>query len=225
MSAAANESPSKDPLTRDRVLAGAVALADRVGIEGFTIRKLATELDVRPMTIYHHVANKEAIVDGMVDRVFGEIDSPPADSDWRSAMRKRCRSARRVLGDHAWATPLMESRTTPGQETLHHHDAVIGCFRRGGFSIEMAAHAYALIDSFIYGFALQEASLPAPEAGELADLAETIIEPLPTGMFPYLTELTTEHILKPGYDFGDEFDFGLNLILDSLQSAAGRPDQ
>ncbi|MDH3753258.1 MAG: TetR/AcrR family transcriptional regulator C-terminal domain-containing protein [Acidimicrobiia bacterium] len=188
-----------------------------------TIRKLAIELDVKPMTIYHHVANKEAILDGMVDIVFSEIDLPPTDTDWKAAMRQRARSARAVLARHPWATPLMESRTAPGATTLRHHDAVIGCFRRGGFSIAMAAHAYALIDCYIYGFALQEANLPATGGEEMADLAETIIEQLPAGEYPHLTELTAEHVLQPGYDFGDEFEFGLDLILDGLEAAVIAP--
>ena len=212
--------PPRKPLSTSRVLAGAIGLADKIGIESFTIRRLATELDVKPMTIYHHVANKEAILDGMIDIVFSEIDEPPTDTDWKTAMRQRALSARAALARHRWATPLMESRTAPGAVTLRHHDAVIGCFRRGGFSIAMTAHAYALIDSYIYGFALQEANLPATGGEEMADLAETILEPLPAGEFPYLMELTAEHVLQPGYDFGDEFEFGLDLILDGLEAAA-----
>ena len=208
------------PLTAGRVLAGAVAVADRVGIEAFTIRKLAAALDVKPMTIYHHVVSKEAILDGMVDIVFSEIERPPTDSHWKAAMRQRALSARAALARHPWATPLMESRTSPGAETLRHHDAVIGCFRRGGFSIAMTAHAYALVDSYIYGFALQEANLPATGGEEMADLAEAIIEPLPAGEYPHLMELTAEHVLQPGYDFADEFEFGLNLILDGLDTVA-----
>lgn len=211
-------------LSAARVLAGAIGLADRIGIEQLTMRKLATELDVRTMTIYHHVPNKEAILDGMVDIVFSEISRPPADTDWKTAMRRRSLSARAVLARHPWAVPLMESRTAPGPETLRHHDAVIGCLRRGGFSIGMTAHAYALIDSYIYGFALQEANLPATGGEQMANLAEAIIEPLPTGEYPHLIELTTEHILQAGYDFGAEFEFGLDLILDGLEAAAKRSD-
>lgn len=190
-------------------------------MEPFTIRKLATELDVKPMTIYHHVVNKEAIIDGMVDIVFSEIDKPPEDMNWKMAIRRRSLSVRAVLSVHQWAVPLMESRSTPGAETLRHHEAVLGSFRRGGFSIEMTAHAYALVDSYVYGFALQEASLPATGGEELAELAGTILEPLPTDEYPYLTELTTELVLQPGYDFGNEFEFGLDLILDGLEAAAG----
>lgn len=213
---------TRTPLSRARVLTTAVRLADDIGIHAFTIRKLATALDVKPMTIYHHVPSKDAILDGMVDLVFSEIEQPPHDTDWKTAIRRRSHSARAVLRRHPWATPLMESRTTPGPETLAHHDAVIGCFRRGGFSVEMTAHAYALIDNYLYGFALQEANLPATRGEAMADLAEAIIEPVPDGQYPHLMELTAEHILQPGYDFGDEFEFGLELILDGLEAAATR---
>lgn len=209
----------RGPLSAGRVFAGAVALADKIGIEAFAIRKLASELGVKPMTIYHHVASKEAILDGMVDIVFGEINDPPADANWKTAVRLRAHSARSVLARHPWATPLMESRTAPGPATLRHHDAVIGCFRRAGFSIAMSAHAYALIDSYIYGFALQEANLPKTAGAEMADLAAAIIDPLPAGQYPHLMELTTEHVMQPGYDFGLEFEFGIDLILDGLEAA------
>ncbi len=207
---------SRPRLNAARIITAAIDVADRVGIEQLTIRRLATDLGAKPMSIYHHIAGKEAILDAMVDRVFSEIDQPPNHLDWRSAIRLRSLSAREALTRHRWAVPLMESRTSPGPETLRHHDSVIGCLRRGGFSIEMTAHAYALIDSYIYGFALQEANLPATGGDEMADLAETIIEPLPTGDYPHLTELAVEHVMKPGYDFGSEFEFGLDLILNSL---------
>ncbi len=213
-------SSTKLRLTADRVLDGAVALADQIGIDSFTIRKLAAALDTKPMTIYHHVASKDAILDGMVDRVFAEIDRPPTDLDWKPAIRHRCSSAREALARHPWAAPLMESRTNPGPETLGHHDAVIGCLRRGGLSLEMTAHAYALIDSYIYGFALQEANLPATGGADMAELAETIIDPVPQGLYPHLREFTTEYVLAPGYDFRAEFEFGLDLILDGLEAAS-----
>lgn len=209
---------NKQQLTAERVLAGAMELADEIGIEAFTIRKLAAALDTKPMSIYHHVPSKEAILDGMVDRVFAEIARPPADLDWKPAIRRRCKSAREVLALHRWATPLMESRTNPGPETLAHHDAVLGCLRRGGLSLEMTAHAYALLDAYVYGFALQEASLPATGGADIAELAESIVEPVPEGTYPHLMEFTSEHVLQPGYDFRAEFDFGLDLILDALDA-------
>lgn len=209
-----SDGKKKQRLSAERVLDGAMELADEIGMESFTIRKLADALETKPMTIYHHIPNKEAIIDGMVDRVFGEIERPPTDVAWQPAIRRRCESVREVLGLHPWATPLMESRTTPGPETLGHHDAVLGCLRAGGLSIPMTAHAYALIDSYVYGFAMQEANLPATGGDEMVELVammSTYLAP-----YPNLLELSVEHILQPGYDFRHEFDFGLDLILDGL---------
>jgi AcrR family transcriptional regulator len=204
------------PLSRERVLRGAIAVADRGGIESLTIRSLAQELGVGPMSLYHHVANKEAILDGMIDIVFSEIDLPPADADWRSAMRQRAIAARAVLRRHPWATPFMESRNNPGPATLRHHDAVLGTLRQAGFSIELTAHAYSLLDSYLYGFALEEAALPF-DPNTVADVAEAFLAQFPAEAYPYLAELTAEHVLQPGYDYGNEFEFGLDLILDGLE--------
>jgi len=217
---AASPDERREPLTADRVLTGALELADAIGVESFTIRKLADQLDVRPMTIYHHVANKEAIIDGIVDLVFSEIELPPEDVDWKRAIRRRCDSVREVLARHPWAPPLMESRTSPGDATLRHHDAVIGCFRRGGLSLEMTAHAYAVVDSYVYGFAHQEANLPFNGTEDISELADAIIAELPVDEFPHLTEFTAQHVLRPGYSFGASFEFGLELILDGLEAAA-----
>lgn len=212
----------KQRLTVDRVLDGAMALADEIGVHALTIRRLAEALDTRPMTIYHHLPGKEAILDGMVDRVFAQIARPPADLGWKAAMRHRCMSAREVLNRHPWAAPLMEARTNPGPETLGHHDAVLGCLRAGGLSLAMTAHAYSLLDSYIYGFALTEASMPATGGTEMADLAAGLIEPLSDGAFPHLGEFTTGHVLQPGYDYRAEFEYGLDLILDALEQGVLR---
>jgi AcrR family transcriptional regulator len=209
------------PLDRDRLLRAAMAIADAEGNSALTIRSLAKELGVKPMAIYHHVANKDEILDGITDMVFGEIDLPATETDWKTAMRGRAISARRVLARHSWAIPLMESRTNPGPETLRQHDAVIGSLRRAGFSIEMTAHAFSLIDSYIYGFALQE-SVSLPFDKETApEVAESILAKSPTDRFPHLTELATEHILQPDYDYGNEFEYGLDLILDGLEQVLG----
>ncbi len=212
--------PPRPRLNASRVIEGAVALADEIGIDGFTIRRLATTLDVKPMTIYHHVPNKEAIIDGMVDYVFDQVDLPPTDVGWRTAILCRSRSLRGVLAVHRWAPPLMESRTSPGPATLRHHDAVIGCFLNGGFSFEMTAHAYAVVDSYLYGYALQEANLPATSGEEMAELATSMAEQMPMDAYPHLAEFTAEVVLQPGYDFADEFEFGLGLILDGLAARA-----
>jgi hypothetical protein len=183
------------------------------------MRKLGEVVRVEAMSLYNHVANKGDLLDGMVDLVFSEIHLPSAGVDWKTAMRQRAISAREVLSRHPWGIGLMESRTTPGPATLRHHDAVLGSLRQGGFSIEMAAHAFSALDSYIYGFALQEASLPFDTAEETAEVAQMILKQLPADEYPYLAELTIEHVLQPGYDYGNEFEFGLDLILDGLERA------
>ena len=209
------------PVTRDRVLAAAVGLADAHGLGALTIRALAAELGVKPMALYHHVASKEEILDGIVDLVFGQIELPEPGGDWREAMLRRAASARAVLRRHPWAIALMESRSRPGPATLRHHDTVIGILRTAGFSIGLTAHAYALLDSYVYGFALQEAMLPmgAEDSPDTAALAGSIMAGFADGAYPHLTELAVEHVMAPGYSFSDEFDFGLGLILAGLARA------
>lgn len=211
---------TRPSLSREHVLGGAVALADEIGIEALTIRKLATALGTKPMTIYHYVSSKEEIIDGMVERVFSEIDKPPEDVDWLAALRQRCISARAALNRHPWAAPLMESRTSPGPENLGHHEAVLGCLRRGGLSWQATAHAYAIVDAFIYGFALQEATLPSQAEGEFVEVAQDMAAAFDAESYPHLVAFTVEHVLQPGYEFSDTFEFGLDLILDSLARIA-----
>jgi AcrR family transcriptional regulator len=207
------------PLSRERVLRAAVAFADQSGIGSLSMRKLGETLGVEAMSLYNHVANKDELLDGMVDLVFSEIGLPSAGADWRTTMRQRAVSARQALSRHPWAIGLMESRTTPGPATLRHHDAVIGSLRESGFSIAMAAHAYAVLDSYVYGFALQEASMPFHTAEETEEVVQMILKQMPRDEYPHLTELAVEHVLRPGYDYGDEYEFGLDLILDGLERA------
>jgi AcrR family transcriptional regulator len=203
------------PLSRERVLRGAVAIADASGLGALTIRSIARELGARPMSLYHYVAGKEEILDGIVDLVFSEIELPSPGGDWQSEMRRRAISARRVLRRHPWAIGLLESRASPGAATLRHHDATIGTLRKAGFSVAMTAHAYALLDSYVYGFALQEASLPFnPQT--VADVAGPASQQISAGNYPHFVEMATEYILQPGYDFGNEFEVGLSVILDAL---------
>lgn len=204
-------------LSRDLVLAAAAELADQEGIDALTMRALARRLDVEAMSLYHHVANKDDILDGLVDLVFSEIHLPGPGADWRTAMRARAVSARAALARHPWAIGLLDSRTSPGPATLRHHDAVIGSLRRGGFSVAGAAHAFAALDSYIYGFALQERSLPFDDPAEATEVTEAILSEASADEYPYLTELAREHVLQPGYDFGAEFEIGLDLILDGLE--------
>jgi AcrR family transcriptional regulator len=208
-------------LARERVLRAAIDLADQAGVEALSMRKLGQKLGVEAMSLYNHVANKEDLLDGMVDLVFGEIGPPPREVDWQTAMRQRANSARKILAHHLWAIGLMQSRRRPGPATLAHHDAVIGCLREAGFSIALAAHAYSVLDSYTYGFALQEVSLAFKTAKE----APAVAEPqLPAEVYPHLTEMAIQRMQQPGHNYADEFEFGLDLILDGLERLRKRPD-
>ncbi|SRR5581483_243030 len=202
-------------LTRERILLGAVELADDEGLAALSMRKLGQKLGVEAMSLYNHVANKDGLLDGMVDLVFDEIGLPP-DVDWKAAMRERAKAARAALSHHPWAIGLMESRTKPGPATLRHHDAVIGCLREAGLSVALAAHAYSLLDSYIYGFTLNQQSLPF-EASNVAALGSSMLHAFPASEYPHLAEFITEHAMKPGYDYANEFEFGLDLILQGLE--------
>ena len=210
------------PLTRERVLRAGMALADEHGLDRLSMRKLGQALGVEAMSLYHHVANKEDLIDGMIDLVFAEIGLPSAEDDWKTAMRTRALSARQVLTRHRWANGLMESRSTPGAANLRHHDAVIGCLRQAGFPIALAAHAYSALDSYIYGFAMQAPTLPFETPEETAELAQAIMSRFPGNEYPHLAELMFEHVLKPGYDYAEEFLFGLDLLLDGIERALSR---
>ena len=214
---ATSEARSRGRLSREQVLRTAIGRADAGGLEALTMRTLAEELDVAPMTLYRHVANKDDLVDAMVDVVFTEIGVPSGGGDWQTAMRRRAISVRDTLSHHRWATGLMESRRNPGPANLRHHDAVIGRLRAAGFSIEMAAHAYSLLDSYIYGFALTKMNLPFKTTAEVAEVAETMLQPFAANQYPNLVEFISEHAIKPGYDYGDEFEYGLDVILDGLE--------
>lgn len=208
-------------LSRERVLQTAIDRADAGGFEALTMRSLADELGVAPMALYRHVANKDDLIDAMVDIVFGEIGLPSGGADWKTAMRQRAISLRDVLAHHRWAIGLMESRRSPGPANLRHHDAVIGRLRAAGFSVAMAAHAYSLLDSYIYGFAVTKMNLPFDASDDVGEIAQGMLDPFPVNEYPNLVEFLSEHVLKPGYDYGDEYEYGLDLILDGLETARG----
>lgn len=181
------------------------------------MRNVGKELGVEAMSLYHHVAGKEELLDLVVDWLFAGIELPAPDAPWRPAMRSRAESARARLGAHPWAIGLIESRSSPGPALLRHHDAVLGSLRRGGFSVADAAHAFSVIDAFVYGFVLTETSLPFDGSAGLEDVATGIVAVMPPDEYPHLTELIVEHALQPGYDYRQEFGFGLELVLDGLQ--------
>ena len=209
---------TRKPLSRKRVLRAAMAHADKHGLQELSMRKLAEVLQVAPMALYRHIANKDDLIDAMIDVVFTEIEPPVRDADWRTAMRQRAISVRDALERHRWAIGLMESRLHPGPANLRHHDAVLGNLRASGLTVEEAAHAYSLLDSYVYGFALTKMNLPFENGrGDVPDIAESMLEPFPADSYPNLVEFITEHAMKPGYRYGDEFEYGLDRILDSIE--------
>jgi AcrR family transcriptional regulator len=211
-------------LSKERVLRAAVDLAVRDGIESLTMRKLGDELGAGAMSLYHHVPNKQQLLDGMVDIVFGEIELPSTEDDWKTAMRKRALSTREVLGRHRWAIGLMEGRTTHGPANLALHNAVLGCLRAAGFSLEMTVHAYSVQDSYIYGFALQETDMSSETADDFAAEAQRQMHEYEAVLadYPHLVEVVGGHVAKAGYDYESEFLFGLDLILDGLDKLRDR---
>ena len=210
--------PKRAPLNRERVLRTAIALADERGAEELTMRKLAKELGVEAMSLYNHVANKVDLLDGMVDIVFGEIDPPAAGGDWKAELRKRAVSTREALNRHRWAIGEMEGRTTHGPNNLRLHDAVLGCLRAAGFSVEMTVHAYSVQDAYIYGFALQESDMSSENADDFAAEAQRQMVEYKAVLaeYPHLVEVVGGYVAKSGYDYATEFLFGLDLILDGL---------
>jgi len=207
------------PLSKERVLRSAVALADAGGVSSLSMRKLAERLGVEAMSLYHHVKNKDEILDGLVELVSTQMPAPGKHADWRVTMRERSRSTREVLARHPWAVSLMASRMTPGPATLGHLDAGIGIMREAGFPVELAAHGISLIDSYVHGFVLQEVNLPFTTTEELTSMTRAIMDQFPANDFPHLFEVAVVNVLQPGYEYGAEFAYGLDLILDGLQAA------
>jgi AcrR family transcriptional regulator len=216
--------PRRAPLSRELVLQTALRLADQGGLVSLTMRRLGQELGVEAMAMYYYFANRDLIVDGIVDLVFAEIDLHASDGAWKAAMRRRAISLRDVLLRHRWAIGLMESRRNGGPASLRHHDAVIASLRAGGMDIPMTAHAYSLLDSYIYGFALTKMTLPFDTGEEIAEVAQGLAQSFDLNAYPHLVEMMG-HALQPGYDYGDEFEYGLDAILDSLERALAQPLQ
>ena len=215
---ATNRALRRVPLSRERVLDAAIKLADQGGLESLSMRKLGQELGVEAMAVYYHFANKDEVIDGIVDIVFSQIDLPASGADWKSAMRQRAVSLRDVLLRHRWAIGLMESRRKPGPANLRHHDVVIGSLRSAGLNMPTIAHAYSLVDSYVYGFALFAMNLPFDPSEEVADLGQDVLRAYPVNAYPNLVAYISA--MRPGYNYGDEFEYGLDLILDGLDRAS-----
>ena len=203
------------------MLRAATQLVDRGGLASLTMASVGQRLGVEAMSLYRHVRNKDDMLDGIVDIVFSEIELPASTVNWKTAMRDRAISARTVLSAHPWAIGLMESLTRPGPANLHHHDSVLGFLRRAGFSSAMATRAYNLLNSYIYGFVLQEMSLPFGTREELRDLEKTMLPQMPSDAYPYL-RLVAIDLAESGFVYADEFEVGLDLILDAIERSIKR---
>ena len=215
---------ARAPLSRERVLETAVTLADRLGLESLSMRRLADELRVAAMSLYYYVPNKVELIDGMIDIVFSEIEPPSFDLDWKTAMRRRALSTREALNRHRWAVGQMEGRSTHGPANLRLHNDVLGCLRAAGFSLEMTVHAYSVQDAYIYGFALQETDMSPETPDDFAAVAQQQMVEYQAVLadYPHLREVVGGHVAKAGYDYATEFLFGLDLILDGLDSLRER---
>ncbi len=207
---------NKAPLNLERTSQVALVIADDEGMDAVTMRRLARELGVEAASLYHHVNGKSQILDALVDLVAAEIEAPVPSANWRTAITQRAHNTRAGLRRHPSAVSLMASRTSPGPATLGLLETGIRCFREGGFSVRQAAHAISVVDSYVHGFVLQEVNLPFRDESELAALTGAIMETFPASEFPYLFELTVQHVLQPGYDYGKEFDTGLEVVLDGV---------
>ena len=203
------------PLTRDRVLSAALELADEGGTAALTMQRIGRRLGVEAMSLYRHVRNKDDILDGIVDLVFAEIELPADRSNWRTVLRAQSISTRAALRRHPWAITLMESRLTPGPANLRTHEDTITVLLDAGCSAVMATHAYNLVDSYVLGFALQEVNFPFSNAEELAAMSEEILANLQADEYPNSARVARE-LLTSGFDYADEFEFGLDLILDAI---------
>ncbi|MBD0024337.1 TetR family transcriptional regulator [Gordonia pseudamarae] len=205
------------PLTRADIVGGAMAIADADGLGAVTMRAIARGLGVEAMSLYHHVANKDAILDALVDAVFDEMYTPRIGAPWAQELRRRCHSGREVLTRHPWAVGLMDSRRGAGYATMRHHDAVLGCLREAGFTLEAAGAAFAVLDAYLYGFLVQELALPFGGDTERTEVVGEMLTAVPDGELRYLSEYATGRVCLPGYSFGNEFDPGLELIIDGLE--------
>lgn len=210
---------AKLQLSRELVLERAMELADGAGLGALTMRSLAQSLGVKPMSVYYYVANKSEILDGLVDRVFEEADAARLGhvASWQQAMHNRAIALRNTLVRHKWALGLLESRMSPGVATLRHHNATLETLRLAGFDVELATRAYALLDSYIYGFVLQESTIPVGDGSSVPAVAETMVKHFESGQYPYLVEAATEVVMQPGYDFGSQFEDGLDLLIHGLE--------
>src|SRR5919106_375018 len=212
--ATARRAGRKPRVSREQVIDAALAIADEGGLAAVTMASVGARLGVEAMSLYRHIGNKEEMLDGLVDRVFGEIEIPADAADWREALRRRAVSAHAALRRHPWAIGLMESRAQPGPATLGHHEAMLGHLFRAGFDGHGATRVYNLLDSYIYGFALQEATLPFSSSEEMASVSEQMLAAMADD-YPNLVAVQRE-LVGSGFVYADEFEAGLDIVLGAL---------
>ena len=220
--AGARRAGRRPRVSREIVLRAALDLADRGGLEAVTMRDVGRAVGVEAMSLYRHVDDKDDVLSGIVDLVFTEIELPPGDMGWQAFMRERAIRARAVLTRHPWAIGLLDAQARPGPANLRHHDRVLGMLLQAGFSSPMATHAYSLLDSYVYGFVLQERSLRVGTPDATADSAEAILDQASADAYPNLVTVGRE-LVDSGFDYANEFEFGLELILDGLYRVQRTP--
>lgn len=218
-----NIAKSRAPLTKEHIISTAIELADKNGLEALSMRKLGQELEVEAMALYHHFARKDLLIESIIDRIHGEIKMPVDTTHWSSVVRKRAESALEVLSRHAWAASLMASGVNPGPATMQDTESLLKCFREAGFSVEMTVHAVSALNIYTYGFAQQVANLTFETVEEAAEVGKAVMAQFPSATYPYMGEMVSQHMMKAGYRAMDEFDFGLNLIIDGI--ARFEPDK
>jgi AcrR family transcriptional regulator len=207
---------NRPSLTKERIVSIALKLADEGGLEALSMRKLGQELGVEAMALYHHFASKNLLIESMIDRVHAEIEMPLNAEHWTIVARERAKSVLEVLSRHTWAPSFMESGVNPGPATMQDRESFLKCFREAGFSIELTVHAVSVLDIYTYGFAQQLANLSFETAEQAAEVGKAVMEQFPFDTYPYMGEMVTQHMMKAGYRAMDEFDFGLDLIIDGI---------
>lgn len=211
------ETGRRPPLSRERVLDAALRLADVDGVGGLTMRRLASELGVEAMTIYYHVPNKDAILDELVERVIGEIETPDPAMAWRPALRAIALSAYEVLGRHRWATrTMLGPGRSPGPMRLRYMDTILAILARAGFEASVADHAYHALEGHVMGFTLWEAGMNLGTREEVQVMARTFLAELPVETYPSVAAHIEHHLEPRRPDDAGSFAFALDLLLDGL---------
>jgi AcrR family transcriptional regulator len=216
----ANKTKPRSALTKDRVLDAAIRLADEGGIESLSMRKLGQELGVEAMSLYNHVANKDEVLDGIVEAVVREVDLPPEGTDWKEALRRNAISTHEALMRHPWAASLWWRRAE-GPDRMRTAELMLRMLREAGFSDDLTYHGYHVLVGHILGFTLQAQSFPIETKEELQEMAAKFLEDFPSDEYPHLADHIRQHV-EPGVSDERAFEFGLDLILDGLERMRDR---